>query len=241
MTTTVILQPQLFPWKGVFEQMRVADWYLHFVDVAPPQGRSFLSRVQILSPQGKHWLTLPIQRNASRIQDIRVDETQNWKKTHLTTLAQAYARAPFRDMMLDIVRKVYARDTPWLAEITMAGIEEVREHLKLPCQFDLSSRYPSSLSGTERLVELCQLKETSCYVTGRGALNYLRESAFLDKGINVQVMDYQNSPYPQHSASFDPYVSVLDLIAQTGPQASTYLTPKTTPFAEASQSLQADL
>ena len=46
MTVVVISQPMLFPWVGMFEQIRLADVYVHYTDVQFSKG-SFVNRVQI--------------------------------------------------------------------------------------------------------------------------------------------------------------------------------------------------
>jgi hypothetical protein len=40
-------------------------------------------------------------------------------------------------------------------------------------------------------------------------------------------MMYSKTPWPQGAGTFTPYVSILDLIAQTGPRAVQYLAPAT--------------
>ena len=55
------------------------------------------------------------------------------------------------------------------------------------------------------------------YITGHGARNYLDHQLFEDAGIRVEYMDYEKRPYPQLHGEFTPYVSLLDLIANTGP------------------------
>ena len=42
----VVSQPMFLPWIGLFEQVRLADRFIHYDDVQLPQGRSFISRVK---------------------------------------------------------------------------------------------------------------------------------------------------------------------------------------------------
>ena len=46
MTTVVISQPMLFPWVGMFEQVALADVFVHYDDVQFSKG-SFTNRVQL--------------------------------------------------------------------------------------------------------------------------------------------------------------------------------------------------
>ena len=63
--TVVISQPMFFPWVGIFEQIRLADIFVHFDDVQLPWGSSFINRVQIKTKDGIKWLTIPIRKTSS--------------------------------------------------------------------------------------------------------------------------------------------------------------------------------
>ena len=59
MTTVVVSQPMLFPWVGLFEQIRLADVFVHYDDVAFSKG-SFFNRVQIKTLEvGSKWFNGP--------------------------------------------------------------------------------------------------------------------------------------------------------------------------------------
>ena len=81
-----------------------------------------------------------------------------------------------------------------------------------------------SVDPVERLVELCRLRGADRYVSGPSAKEYMRPEAFADRGIELVWFDYDGYPeYPQIHESFEHGVSVIDLILNTGPAASTYL------------------
>jgi hypothetical protein len=58
--TIVILRPQYFPWAGVFEQIRLADIYVHHDDVQFPQRRSpYVTILALIANVGDGWRILP--------------------------------------------------------------------------------------------------------------------------------------------------------------------------------------
>src|SRR4051812_21370094 len=94
MKTVVISQPMFFPWIGLFEQIALADVYVHYDDVQLPLGRSFITRVQIKTVDGVQWMTIPIVRNGQQlIRDVRIDNTQDWRRKRLGILKHAFAKA----------------------------------------------------------------------------------------------------------------------------------------------------
>lgn len=234
MRTVVILQPQYLPWRGVFEQIRLAEVFVHFDDVQFPQGRSFTSRVQVKTASGSRWLSVPVRRDGRvSIAQTRIDESQDWRSAHLRSLEHAYARASHAPEMLALARTVIDPPCETIAELNMAATERLAATLRLSPRFARSSATPSGLSATARLVELCKLYEAERYVTGHGALAYLEIDRFRREGIAVDVMDYRLTPYPQLHGDFIPYVTILDLIANVGvAEAPKHLDPATRAWEE---------
>ena len=85
-----------FPWIGLFEQIRLADIYVHYVDVQFSKG-SFTNRVQVKVATGSEWLTIPVRHEGlgMEIRNTRINLAQPWQRKHLQTLRQAYAKAPY--------------------------------------------------------------------------------------------------------------------------------------------------
>jgi hypothetical protein len=233
--TVVILQPQFFPWRGVFEQIRLADEFVHMDDVQFPQGRHFTTRVQIKTASGPLWLTVPVSRHASRapIAEVEIDYVSDWRAKHIRTFEMSYARAPFAAKALGIISDVYALRPRTIAELDIAALERCAAELGLNATFSRASATPAGGVKSERLVNLLTPRGATCYVTGHGALNYLDEDTFTAAGIEVRVMDYTRRPYPQLHGAFDPHVSILDLIANLGPQSATALDSPAIPWREA--------
>src|SRR5579871_2810387 len=218
--TVVIMQPQFFPWRGVYEQMRLCDEFMFLDDVQFQKG-GFVNRVQIKTAQGSQWLTVPVLRGGRLppIRDVAIDYRNDWREKHLRTLKAAYARAAFAADMLTIVSDVYAEKPATIAQVAIAGTERCAAYLGLHPQITFSSATPVAAVQSLRLVELLEPRGTTTYITGLGALNYLDEPLLASHGIEVRVMAYRRTPYPQLHGVFDPHVSILDTIANLGPEA----------------------
>jgi hypothetical protein len=206
------------PWVGLFEQIRLADVFIHYDDVQLPQGRSFMSRVQLKTANGISWLTVPIdhKKSGKLLNEIVLLESQEWRKKHLRTIHHAYARRPSFSLMFELVEKIYSQQTDNLAEFNITAIERIAEWLGLAPRFMRSSEMGIAGASTERLVDLCESVDCEVYVTGHGALKYLNHQQFEDKNISVHYMDYKKISYEQGHGESTPYVSILDAIANCG-------------------------
>jgi hypothetical protein len=65
-----------------------------------------------------------------------------------------------------------------------------------------------------------------------GALNYLDHSLFEQNGIQVEYMNYLKTRYPQDFGEFNPYVSILDLIANQGKEGINVINSSTINWKE---------
>ena len=216
----VVSQPMFLPWIGLFEQVRLSDIFVHYDDVQLPHGRNFMARVQIKSNQGVSWLSAPIDRGKSGrlINEVALFNEVDWRSKHLATLRHAYARAPHFDLMFGMAERIYAGPACGLAEFNIAAIEQIAQWLGLTTQFVRSSAMGVAGASTERLVDICEQFGGNVYVTGLGALKYLRHDKFEERGISVRYMNYAKTPYAQWRSEFTPYVSILDAIAHCGDQ-----------------------
>ena len=76
----------------------------------------------------------------------------------------------------------------------------------------------------EKLVSICKQRNASQYITGPSAKAYLNEELFTREGIRVIYLNYDGYPaYPQSISPFENKVSILDLLFNTGKEATNYM------------------
>lgn len=226
----VISQPMYFPWAGLFDQMKHADIFIHYDDVQMPQGRSFLSRVQVKTAAGQSWLSVPFKHNGLQaINAVVPDETQHWREKHTATLRNVLGGAPWFNDALTIAENILRTPPPSLADLNIRAMQTIAAYLGFSPRFLRSSEMNIPGSATERLVDMVTSVGGTSYLTGHGARHYMDHERFGRHGVGVFYMDYHITPYPQKFGDFTPYVTILDLIAHTGPEAARHL--NSTPVA----------
>jgi len=225
----VILQPQYFPWIGVFEQIKLADVYVHYDDVQYPQGRSFMNRVQIKAENGQQWMTVPIIGSGMQnINEKIIDDGQNWSHKHRESFRHNYSAAPYVKDAIEIMDDVFSRKHTKISDLNIYALEKISAYFSLKTEFIKSSELRVKSSSTERLIEICNHFAVKKYITGMGAKNYINYNLFEDAGIKLHYMDYKKLPYNQLYGDFIPYVSILDLIANCGKEGAGNISSGTT-------------
>ncbi|GGF49426.1 hypothetical protein GCM10007301_05820 [Azorhizobium oxalatiphilum] len=230
MTTVVITQPMLFPWPGFFEQLMLADAYLYLDDAQFSKG-SFTNRIQVKYGDDRRWMTIPLAGKGSFQPIAELQSTDgDWKAAHRALLAQSLADAPHRDDALGVFDAVYAHEG--LCELLIASIEEPARYLGIGSDRRIARTTHMDVAGVswQRVLDLVRSQDGTRYLTGHGAARYLDHVAFEAAGVGVEYMAYSLTPWSQGKGAFTPYVTILDLIAHTGPEARTYLKPATIPW-----------
>lgn len=227
MTSVVISQPMYFPWPGFFELVASADVYVHLDDVQFSKG-SFTNRVQIRSATGTNWLTVPLARSGSfeKISDLETSGDA-WKGEHRRKLEQSLKGAPHADHALSIFDRVVSK--PRLYDILTTSVEETSRVLGLsvPREWHTASELGVSGSSWSRVLGIVRALGGTRYVTAHGAANYLDHEAFEAAGVTVEYIEYSKTAWTQQGAGFTPFVTVLDLLANSGETAIHALQPST--------------
>jgi hypothetical protein len=230
--TLVISQPMFFPWVGTFEKIMLADKFLYDDDVQYPKG-TFTNRVQIKTPAGLKWLTVPLKNfpHQTHTREIQIDNIQNWKHNHLARFSQNYHSAPYHGDALRIMESVYSCGFDLIIDLAAESIKSVCSYLGIHPRlgFARTSEYGIKARKSKRIHDLAVKLKATQYVCGAG--NQKVEDRYLDhellesSGISVEYITYVKQPYPQLFGDFSPYVSILDLIANVGPSSTEYLNP----------------
>lgn len=230
----VVSQPMFLPWAGIFEQIKIADIFVYYDDVQMPQGKTFISRVQLKTSQGIKWLSVPtIKKEKQLIREVMIDNRQNWRKKHVETIRHAYSKCKFKGEVMNIVENIYEKEYRYLCDFNIETTELIAKYLNIHATFLKSSTLDETRKkSSERLVEIVNVLGGKTYITGLGALNYLNHELFKENKIEVEYMDYAKKEYEQQYGEFTPYVTILDVIANNGPKSIEFLMPKTKNWRE---------
>jgi hypothetical protein len=221
-----IVQPNYIPWKGYFDLIALADEFILLDDVQYTR-RDWRNRNRIKTPSGPQWLTIPVENKGNYHQSIRetIVSSPDWAQRHWQTIQHNLAAAPHFKTYRPVFEELYItlRERS-LSLINHRFITTICTLLGVQTPITWSSDYEVPGHKTERLIRLCQRAGATAYLSGPAARAYLDEACFRQEGIALYYMDYAGYPeYPQLFPPFDHYVSIIDLLFNTGPDARRYL------------------
>jgi hypothetical protein len=215
----VISQPMFFPWVGFFEQILLCDTFVKYGDVQFSKG-SLTNRVQVKAPEGSRWLTVPLcnVRLGQPINEVEIDNDQDWRNAHFSLLKRCYQTAPYYAEMIGLVESVYSREWTLINDLSSETLMVICRYFGFFDKKEFVNIQDLSIGGSssERVLATMLKLGANTYITGHGASRYLKHEIFQDAGIEVEYMNYQKNSYPQLYGEFNPYVSILDLISNVG-------------------------
>jgi hypothetical protein len=229
----VINQPCYLPWRGYFALIKRADIFVFYDDVQLPQGRSFQTRVQIKTRHGTKWLTVPIKRSgriSREILETQIHDENEWCRRHYAILKDSLSSTPYWHLYDPLVKGWFDHKWSRLADLTIKTTVDITNSLNIKTRFLKSSELGIKGGKTERLVDICKYLGATRYISPQGSVKYMRHELFEDIGVEVEYLDYDNTPYPQAFGPFDPFVTILDLLANVGPDADNHINSKTIPW-----------
>lgn len=221
-----IIQSNYIPWRGYFDFIHDCDLFILHDDVQYTKG-DWRNRNRIRTGDTKSdWLTVPVQASPTDtlICNKLIDYSRDWRADHLRQITQHYRRAPFLGVVTGLLEFAYGIHDRLLSTLNWRLTEEVCGYLGITTPIIWSMSYACEGSKTDKVLALCQAAGADEYLSGPAAKAYLDIDKMESAGVGVEWKDYSGYPdYPQQYAGFDPHVSVLDLIANVGPEARNYI------------------
>lgn len=219
MTSVCIHQPDFVPWLGFFDRLFHVDVFI-VLDHVQFIRRGWQHRDRIKVGGEARWLTLPVLKSGrydQRIDEVELDESQNWRQKHLRSLESAYARAPHAAEAMPAVRAVYERPHRLMVDFNMDFLNLFMEMLKIDVRVYRSSAMACAGSSNELLIGLVKSVGGTSYMTGMGARDYLDEAKFSAAGVEVAWRRFSSPEYPQIGGGpFLPGLSALDALFNLG-------------------------
>ena len=225
--TVAIIQSSYIPWKGHFDIISQADEFILYDD-AQYTKRDWRNRNRIKTAHGPLWLTIPVKvkgRYCQRICDVEIAE-HGWSTAHWSSIRHHYARAAYFGEYGEWLQSLYEEaNQRRLSLVNVHFIAAICRLLGIQTQLTWSMDYGARDSDpTARLVELCEKARADIYLSGPQAQAYLNENVFAEAGIEVRYMDYAGYPeYEQLFPPFEHHVSIIDLILNTGSDATKFM------------------
>ena len=229
-----IHQPNYLPWLGFFNKVSQSDVYVVFDDVQYPMGKDFHNRNQIKTNNGKTWLTIPVVGKSERrkFDEIQIKDN-GWNKKHLNNIKNFYGKTKYFNDYYPDLEKFYTKTYDKLIDLNMDMNKWFFKLLDINTEIKYSSQICyyqnvfklNELKGLDKIIHILKQTNTTQYITskGPGASRYIDEKVFKDSNIELIWNEYKHPTYNQQFGDFIPYMSILDLLFNEGPNSKNII------------------
>jgi len=207
-----IHQPQYLPWIGYFDKIDCADVFV-LLDNVQYKKNEWQNRNRIKTSQGWQWITVPVlYKYPEKINEVKINNTVDWRKKHLNALTYNYSKAPFFEKHRRFLEKTFSTNWEFLVEINTHVIQYLINALGIDKKIVLASSLRLREGPTDRLVDICKHVQADTYLSGKDGAKYMNLDAFAQAKIKVIFQDFRHPIYPQLYEPFEPLMSIVDLL-----------------------------
>ena len=214
-------QPVYLPWLGLFHKIALSDTFVHF-DQVQYLPKDYMNRNKIKTNSGSIWLTVPVRRKGYRdlkTSEIRINNSVDWQKKHLKTISLNYKNTPFFKKYITYFEEIYNKKWDYLIDLNESMLKWFLLQLGINTKFEKASNYNFEGTKSELVLDMSKKLHATKYVFGSLGKDYADENAFLNNGITPLFQNYTHPSYAQLHGNFIPYLSVLDLLFNCGPES----------------------
>ena len=168
--------------------------------------QTYRNRCEILSPNGKQTLSIPVIKksgNKQFIRDVKIDYKNDWQSLHLKALKTAYLSSPFFEYYIDSVLSFFKKKYIFLFDINLEIIDTILSELQINKSLNFTKAYKTDYD----------------YPDFRNSIHPKEKFQIKDKSSKTL-------KYPQvffEKFDFIPNLSILDLLFNEGPNTENVL------------------
>lgn len=221
-----IHQPNYIPWIGFFHKLLLSDTYVVFDDVQFPRGKDYANRNQIKTNNGKMWLTASVLGKGDLKPWNQIEINNNgWKEKHLKNIESFYKKTPYFKSYFLFMKRIYETNHTLLMDFNLDLIIFFLGCLDKVPNIILSSEIKTPLTGLDKIMYILKNQQATEYISGdgEGSKRYINEQLFKDNNIKLTWQNYKHPVYKQQFGEFIPYMSILDLLFNEGPNSKNII------------------
>lgn len=218
-------QSQFIPWVPYLFKILKSDIFVVLDDVQY-QKNGLQNRNQIKTPQGPHWLTIPVKMKlGDKINEVKVTNGKSIDNI-LKTIEHNYKKSPFFNDAYPLVESVLHKHNKLLIDINNELLMGMLDLIGVSSKIRYSSHIKTTRTKDDLVIEIIKYFGEKEYLSGRGALDYMDLNKFKKEGVRVFTYDYEYVEYPQQwnrQQGFISNLSILDLVFNNLNKTSGYI------------------
>jgi hypothetical protein len=220
-----IMQPYFFPYLGYFSLIKHTDKFVLF-DPVQFIRHGWIERNRILK-QNEGWLYIQVPLlNKGRdviIQDLLIDNTQEWKKKIISQLQPYKKIAPFYFKVMRMINEIFDKEYESIIDVNLETIKAICNYLNIENEISVFSNMNLVIEEPkepdEWALNICRaLGNVKEYWNPLGGKSFFDKTKYDSAGITLNFQTVAVTPYNQKRTNFEAGLSIIDLMMFNSPE-----------------------
>ncbi len=222
-----IMQPYFFPYLGYFQLIDAVDTFCIYEHVSFRK-RSWITRNRILNKGTNEpvFINLPVRGKSSykMINEIDINNQEDWRKTILNLIYFNYKKAPFFDFAYSKIESLLESKEEGIHGYNSQIIRSISQWLDIKTEIISKSTYEveKELSSnnmdhdldakSKRIIKLCEQHNANHYINPIGGTELYHKDTFSRHNIKLNFISSNPIKYTQWGKEYIPYLSIVDMM-----------------------------
>lgn len=214
-------QPNYLPYMGFFEKAYKSDVFILY-DTTQFKKNDWQNRNKLCVNNGWQWISMPILHDfGQKINEVKIKDPEKNLLKNWRSIKVIYGRAPYFKQYSPVYEEIYNSKIELICELNTRIILEAAKQLGIKTKFINNSDLPEINSvSTQALIDITKNAGCDTYISGGEGINYLDMDLWNNSGLGIRFQKYHHPEYKQfNSTIFQPYMNILDLIFNCGPDS----------------------
>ncbi len=211
-------QPNYLPYPGLIGKIMQSDKFV-FVSNVQFEKKSWQNRNRIKCDCREVMLTVPVLtkgRFDQLITEVRINNNENWRKKHFTSINLSYKKAPYYNRYIEFFEDIYNKEWEYLKDLDIFIMNWILRELNCNTELYYDDDYDFAGKGTAYLVDMTKKLGCDTYLSNKGSGAYVDIKSFTDESLNHKYLNYVSPNYVQGKGMFIPYLSIVDMLFWLG-------------------------
>lgn len=221
-----IMQPYFFPYLGYIGLIKHTDEFMLF-DPVQFIRHGWIERNRILKPgDGWQYISVPLVKHQqeTKIQDVKVDNSQNWQDKLFAQLEHYKKKSPFYKQTIDVIQKGLAEKTDSITKLNYNTLKATCEYLDIKFNCSIFSERNLTLDPVgapdEWALNICKALHYDEYINPPGGQEFFDAAKYQQAGIKLIFEKPKLEFYSQRRGpdKFEPGLSIIDVMMFNSPE-----------------------
>jgi hypothetical protein len=209
-----IMQPYFLPYVGYYQLIAAADVFVVYDNIKYTK-KGWINRNRFLLNDQEALFSLSLKKASDACTVVERELSPDFDREGLLRqLLSAYVHAPYYESTRPMLREIIGHPENNLFRYIHHSLVKTCAHIGIDTEIRISSEIDidHDLKGQSKVLALCQASGASMYLNAIGGTELYERKIFKDRGIELKFIKSKPFDYPQFSAPFVPWLSIIDVL-----------------------------